>query len=149
VKPHVGTWQGRFVARNVTFSITITLEQVNDDGTLYGRFQVLSNAWEGPNDGEIQNGSYSPFGTIHLEQENEVAGKAYHDRIKFDGRFDVPDKGIGVMWGTVLVSHQEPGAKPTDVQTGTLVAALADLKTDKKDVARDNVWNDDLNPKSW
>jgi hypothetical protein len=141
VKPHLGIWHGTFVARNVAFSISITLEEVNDDGTLYGTFEVLSPNWEGPNNGEFKNGSYSVFGTIHLEQENEVAGKAYHDRIKFDGRFDVPDKSTGAMWGTVLVCKQEPGAaKPTDIANGTLAAVFsAGLP---KGVVLDNVWGD-------
>ncbi len=145
MKPHVGIWHGTFAARNVTFPISITLDQVNDDGTLYGTFEVLSANWEGPNNGEFQNGSYSVFGTIHLEQENEVAGKNYHDRIKFDGRFDVPDKSVGALWGTVLVSHQDPGAKPTDISTGTLAAVFSGAKP-PKGIILDNVWGDDERP---
>jgi hypothetical protein len=147
VKPHVGIWHGTFVARNVAFPISITLEQVNDDGTLSGRFEVLSANWEGPNDGEFQNGSYSVFGTIHLEQENEVAGKTYHDRIKFDGRFDVPDKTVGAMWGTVLVSHQEPGAKPADITTGTLATVFSGAKL-PKGLFLDSVWDDGEGPRA-
>jgi hypothetical protein len=143
MRPHLGIWHGTFVARNVAFPISITLEEVNDDGTLYGRFEVLSRDWEGPNDGEFQNGSYSVFGTIHLEQENEVAGHSYHDRIKFDGRFDVPDKSTGAIWGNVLVYHQELGAaKPTDISTGMLSAVFSGPKPPKDGKFLDNVWND-------
>ncbi|MBV8072405.1 MAG: hypothetical protein JO270_21055 [Acidobacteriaceae bacterium] len=120
MKPQDGTWVGVFVtAAGLSVPVTLYDMKFSDDGTVKGKFAVTAPddpAWRGPSKGEISDGGYSPFGTIHLEEDTDQDeyGAAW-----FDGRYSVHDKNIGVIWGSVLVRKN----KKSELGTLSLVFA--------------------------
>ena len=103
-KPHAGIWVGTFLFHGTDEAVGVTLElHVHNDGHLTGNFTVTvpqGVVWLGPMGGEFKEGNYSPFGTLHIEEEAELSEKG---DATFDGRFEVPHEEYGVIWGTVLI----------------------------------------------
>ena len=135
-KPHSGKYLGTFVFAGTASAVQLSLNlRVHDDGSLDGDFTVTAPAgsqWLGPTKGKFNEGNYSPFGTLHLEEEEEYAEKG---DATLDGRFEVLDDGIGVIWGTVLIrkdTRKQSGtvalvyAQQSEIQTGQPVGVIAD-----------------------
>jgi hypothetical protein len=117
MKPHSGLWLGAFITRDGrSVKVQVNLD-VHDDTSIEGRFEVTPadpDDWKGPLRGRFDEGGYSPFGSIHLEEEEE---KEQYGEATFDGRFEVTEDNMGVMYGTVLIRKGE------QTELGTLLLA--------------------------
>ena len=98
-------WIATFVSEDgKAVQISMDLE-FYDDGRVTGSFVVTplgSANWTGPTRGDFKNGRYSPFGTIHLEEEADSnrCGSA-----SFDGTYQTSPQHASVISGTVLITR--------------------------------------------
>ncbi len=119
-KPHSGKYLGTFVFENTDSAAQVTVNlRVHRDGGLTGDFTVVPPQgvkWAGPTSGTFNEGGYSAFGTLHLEEEEQhtESGDA-----TFDGRFEVPHESVCIIWGTVLIRKDDL------TQSGTLALVYA------------------------
>lgn len=112
MKPHSGNWIGTFVThdgRAVQVAIKFAF---HDNGSLQGSFTVYGDLshWHGPTSGEIDEGGYSPFGSIHFEEEEDESNVG---SATFDGRYEAPERHVGVIWGTALITKKDKTERGT------------------------------------
>ncbi len=130
-KPQNGAWKAIFVSEDgKTVHINMEL-QFHDDGRVTGSFTVTpigSVKWTGPLQGTFKNGGYSPFGSLHLEEDAD-SGKCGH--ASFDGTYQASPEEASVISGTVLIT------KEAGQERGTLSAVYA---YSAQKVALGHVW---------
>jgi hypothetical protein len=141
--PQSGTWIGTFVPAGSGQGVQLTLTlDVRDDGSITGSFDVDNRDapwWAGPTHGDFAEGGYTPYGSLHLEEEGaDGRGDAV-----LDARFHSIEANSAVLWGTILIELGK--AK----QRGTLVAVFAKepldaaappVPTAEPEIALPHVW---------
>ncbi len=141
-KPHSGIWIGTFLFDQTNHAVAVTLNlTVHNDGRLTGEFTVkvpAGGVWTGPLDGKFEEGNYSPFGTLHIEEEAQASEKG---SATFDGRFEAPQHDCGVMWGTVLIRKDSLTQKGTMALIYTTLSETQLKKTPTGGAFPDRVWD--------
>ena len=120
MKPLPGTYMGSVFIHGSKKAFLITINvQVDERGPLTGWFVVEGEGWSGPRKGEFNEGGWSPYGTLHLEEEQDAInlGEAF-----FDGFYAGTDQSSAAIWGRIFVTRQRADGKVV-TQTGTLQVA--------------------------
>lgn len=123
MKNHSGRWIGTFITSDGrAVQVTVKLD-FDDDGSFAGEFRIYPSYpendlrhWHGPTEGRITKGGYSPFGTIHFEEQEDPIK---YGEAAFNGRYEAPKPRVGVIWGSVRISM----GSVTEVGILTLVYA--------------------------
>jgi hypothetical protein len=125
MKPLAGTYMGSVFIHGSkkAFLITINL-QVDDRGPLTGSFVIEGEGWSGPPRGDFHEGGWSPYGTLHLEEEQDATNKG---EAFFDGFYAGTDTSSAAIWGRIFVTRERDSQKYV-TQTGTLQVAFAAVK---------------------
>jgi hypothetical protein len=120
MKPIAGVYMGSVFMHGSKKSYLITIRlQVDERGPLTGSFVVEGEGWSGPTRGEFDGGGWSPYGTLHLAEEQDVSNKG---KATFDGFYAGTDTSSAAIWGRIFVTKERDSMKVV-TQTGTLQVA--------------------------
>ena len=146
-RPLKGDYVGSYVSVKGFYApIIIHIDDVDNNGGLKGSFAV-DPTWPGAQYltlGPFQAGQYSPFGTIHLDENvvDTAGGTKLNLMVAFDGHFAAPASTVGVIWGTVSVMHQTQQGWSQEAVTGTLsVSYTKKIKPPIQVTSQSGIWD--------
>ncbi len=126
MKPISGKYYGTVFMNGGTKGCKVTVTLIAEDsGRLTGHFRVHESEenWTGPRKGPFNEGGWSPFGTLHLEEDEEGEAKGEGT---FDGTFTASDGRLTVISTTIYVTKVNTEGKEVVTQTGTMALISAE-----------------------
>jgi hypothetical protein len=126
MNPPNGKWTGRFVTDDGK-QVNVVLELAfSANGSISGTFAVTPPAgtnWHGPTRGRLSGGSYSPDGTLQMEENTDPGN---FGSATLQGGYLAPSATAGSIWGRVLITKggQQEGGNLNLVYIVPIEAAL-------------------------